>query len=90
MPIIALFAGASIANIVVRALLGIGVGLVTYTGLNVVLGMATDAIKQNMTGLPAAAMQILGLGGIDFAINMILSAYAVRIALVASKKLRLK
>lgn len=82
--------GALVAgNFVARILLSLGVSFVTFQGFDAILSTATNSIQGMFTGLPGHTAALLGLGDIDFAINLILSAYAARIAMFAVRQMRL-
>lgn len=82
--------GAMVAgNFVARILLALGVSFVTFTGFDAILSAATDSIRALLIGLPGSVAHILGMGDIDIAINLILSAYAARLALFAVRQMRL-
>ena len=61
-----------------RALAGAGLGLGTYAGLSTLL----DKIIRDSTSMlyagDSTVLQILGLGGVDTALSMILSACVIR------------
>lgn len=71
-------AALPIAKMVLK---GLGVGLVSYVGINVVLSQATDIILQNFSSLPIQLQQVMGLLKVDVAVNIILSAITTRIVL---------
>lgn len=67
--------------IVRSVLIGLGVGFVTYQGLDVLLGQLRGHVFDLLGSLPLSMLQILGLGGIDKALNIIFSAFAARLVL---------
>lgn len=73
-----LTAAVPIVKMVLKAL---GVGLVSYVGVNVVLSQATEYILQNFSSLPMIVQQVLGLLKFDVAINIILSAITTKLVL---------
>lgn len=77
-------AGVPLVKMVLKAL---GIGMVSYVGINLVLTEATDVIMVNMLGLPVEVQQILGLLKVDVAVNIILSAITTKIALGGINKL---
>lgn len=77
-------AGVPVVKMVLKAL---GVGVVSYVGINLVLSEATDIIMVNMLGLPIEVQQILGLLKVDVAINIILSAITTKLTLSGINKM---
>ena len=74
---------APIVKMVIRAL---GVGVVTYYGINVILQQATDYIVSSMGNLSAALQMVMGLAKIDVAINIYLAAVTTRLVLAGMDK----
>jgi len=72
-----------IVKMVIRAL---GVGVVTYYGINVILQQVTDYIVSSMGNLSAALQMIMGLAKIDVAINIYLAAVTTRLVLAGMDK----
>jgi Protein of unknown function (DUF2523) len=82
--------GALVAgNFVARVLIALGISFVTFQGFDLVLSTAKASLKSLFIGMPADMVALLGLADIDFAINLILSGYAARIALVSLRQMRL-
>lgn len=82
--------GALVAgNFVARILVALGVSFVTFQGFDAILSLATTSIRALFAGMPGDVAALLGLADVDFAINLILSGYAARIALLALRQMRL-
>jgi len=73
--------------LVKMVLKALGVGIVSYVGINLVLTEATDVIMVNILGLPVEVQQILGLLKLDVAVNIILSAITTKLTLNGINKL---
>lgn len=73
--------------LVKMVLKALGVGIVSYVGINLVLSEATDVIMLNILGLPVEVQQILGLLKLDVAVNIILSAITTKLTLNGINKL---
>lgn len=78
---IALLVGHVLGAVIFRVLLALGVGFATFTGVDFVLGELGDFIRGQYGSIPTAALQFLGLLRFDQAVNMILSAIAIRYTL---------
>lgn len=82
--------GALVAgNFVARILVSLGISFVTFQGFDAILSMATSSLKSLFLGMPGGAAALLGLADVDFAINLVLSGYAAKIALLAIRQMRL-
>lgn len=73
--------------LVKMVLKALGVGIVSYVGINLVLTEATDVIMVNILGLPLEVQQILGLLKLDVAVNIILSAITTKLTLNGINKM---
>ncbi len=66
---------AAAATFAGRALIGIGVGIVTYTGFKVLLDKVQSDVVSNLKGVPVEIIQIMGLLEVDTCVSIIFSAY---------------
>lgn len=63
----------------IRRVLGfIGIGVLTYSGMNFLEGKLVDLFQAQLVGLPIMVLQFLGLFRVDDAFSMIMSAWAIR------------
>ncbi|MCX7206986.1 MAG: DUF2523 family protein [Proteobacteria bacterium] len=58
-----------------RALIGLGVGVVTYTGFKMVLEKLQSDVISSFQGLPVAVIEVLGLLEVDTCVSILFSAY---------------
>ena len=65
-----------VGSIAGRALLALGMGFVTYKGMNVGIDWLMNQIKSNVAGLPNDVVQFLAYLWVDKAISMLFAAYA--------------
>lgn len=75
-------ASVAIVPLVVKVLVGLGVGFAVYTGLTAVFDASFGFIVESFQDLPLEVLGILGLANIDKYITMIFSAHAVRLVLM--------
>lgn len=68
-------------SIVGRALIALGIGVVTYSGLSVTLDYVKSQALTAINGLPAEVVGLLGYMGVGVFLNMIFSAFAARLVL---------
>lgn len=64
-----------------KLLTALGIGMVTYLGVNYALDQARSQLMTNMAGIPADIAMLMGLFKFDVAINIVLSAVTTRLAL---------
>lgn len=72
-----------IVKMVLRAL---GVGVVSYIGINVILTQAKEAIISNIGSAPGPMQMILGIAKFDIAINIYMAAVTTRLVLAGMDK----
>lgn len=70
---------SAVGHIVARVLLSLGFGYVTYTGLMEAVNLAKSQFQTVISGLPAGAMQLMGVLQIGTCLNIIVSALAARL-----------
>lgn len=61
-----------------RVLSGLGVGVVSYVGLDFVLSQVRDNVISQWGAMPPAVIQLLSIYGVNQAIGIILGAFAAR------------
>lgn len=71
-----------------KVLLSLGVGAVTYVGLQAAASGAISASQNAMVGLPAAVAQILAMGGVFTAMSIIAGGIMAGVTMIAVKKLQ--
>jgi hypothetical protein len=74
--------GAAIVPLALRALVGVGVGVVIYNGVGALLTSITASIGSGYGAMLPSAVQILDLMGFRSALSIIVSAFGVRLALI--------
>lgn len=82
-PLLGAFLSASVGNLVKKGLVALGLGTVTYTGLQAAFDAAQAQIISNYGQMPAAALQLADLAGVGATIGIILGALAARVGMVA-------
>lgn len=68
-------------SIVVQALMGLGVGVVTYTGADISLDYLKGQALANLSGLPAELLGLLSFIKVGVFINIIISAMVARLTM---------
>lgn len=82
-----------IVPMVVSVLLALGVGIVTYTGMDIAITEAETYIMSSYNTMPAAAVLIMNKAGILQGLNIFFAAWtasiSIRVAMGAFTKIRL-
>lgn len=73
----------AVGSMVGRALIALGVGFVTYKGIDVALDAVKAKLMNGLLAIPADVAGLLGFLWVDKAISVILSAVAAALALKA-------
>lgn len=75
-------AGAFLSTIIVpliwRAVAAIGLGFVTYTGIDLMLDELKIMVQGQFAGLPSLALQAIGMIKLDVGFTIILSSLLIR------------
>ncbi|MCQ4285805.1 DUF2523 domain-containing protein [Pseudomonas stutzeri] len=69
-----------------KLLFALGIGMVSYVGINFALDAAKAQLLASMSGVPADIAMLMGLFKFDVAINIVLSAVATRMLLAGVNK----
>lgn len=64
-----------------QVLIGLGISVMTYTGLDTTMSWLKDQALTSLNGLPVEAIGMLSAMGVGEAINIITSAMTVRLTL---------
>lgn len=71
---------ALLPTVVGRVLLALGIGYLSYRGINEAFTIARETLFQNLTGLSAVTLQLAGVLQIGTAINILTSSYLAKLA----------
>ena len=84
MPTIAAFLMSVVGPLFIKALIAIGVGTVTFTGVTAALDGLIQLAQTNWLGVSAVVLQLSGLAGIPEALGIITGAMSSRVAIWAA------
>lgn len=84
---LAILAVMIVKPLVMMVLRVLGIGMVSYLGINFVIGQAKDYMLANMGNVAQSIQMILGLAKIDVALNMYFAAITTRMVLTGIDKL---
>lgn len=73
--------------IVKKVLLALGIGYATYQGLDSIVGLAIQSVKEQWGSMPMAALQMVTLFGFSQALGIVLGALSARASMMALGKL---
>lgn len=68
----------AIPYIIAKVFILLGLGFVTYTGIDFVLQALRDAAMTAIVNIPPEIVGLIGLTRIDVAVNIVLSALAIK------------
>lgn len=68
-------------SLVARILIALGVGAVSFTGIQLLVNQLKNIVMQNLNGLDGALVGIIGMLQIHTCVNMIFSAIIIRFTL---------
>ena len=74
---------SSVGSLIGRACIALGIGFVTYKGIDVVMGNLRSLVVSGVSSIPSDAAGLLGYLWFDRAISMIISAVVASMALTA-------
>lgn len=83
---LAFFLGSSLASIVFRVFSLLGLGVITYTGVNILMGEVVDLFLTYTNKVPGEWLQLLGYIQFDRACSLVISAYQIKLTVITSKK----
>lgn len=75
--------GAAMGALAGRVLIALGIGFVSYKGIDLAIGKLKDAAVSGLQGLPADAVSLAGYLWLDKALTVIFSAVAVALSMKA-------
>lgn len=73
--------------IVKRVFLALGIGVVTFIGLDVVFNQILQSAQSSWGAIPSAVAGMMGLAGIPDAIGIIFGALTTRLSMIQLKQL---
>lgn len=73
--------GPALMSVAGRVLVALGIGVVTFAGVDAALTALKTSAFANFSGLPATVLTVLYLTKVDLAINIIFSALLGNIAM---------
>lgn len=72
------FLSTILGPLVGKVLTGLGIGAISYVGINLMLDKIKDLVVSSFGGAGADTLMLLGLAKVDIAINIVLSAVTAR------------
>lgn len=75
-----------IGSIIARALLALGVGIVSMIGFNELLSLALTRVQASLTGIPADMLGLLGYMHADVPISAFFAGHTAALALSAATR----
>ncbi|MEQ1915404.1 MAG: DUF2523 domain-containing protein [Gallionella sp.] len=82
-----LYLASVAAPIAQRVLIGLGIGTITYIGLDAAFTTVKDGVVNNWGQVPQGALAVLTAAGVGQAVGIVLGAIAARVVMIQVKKL---
>jgi len=79
------FFGTFLSKMVYRVMFALGVGFVAYEGIDLIFATLDSQIRSGLGGLTDYALAAAQLLQLDVSASIILSAYAVRVSMMAAR-----
>lgn len=89
MPIAAWLASIS-GPLVMRVLAQLGIGVLTFIGVEAGINSALSYAQTTYLGLPAVVLQFLAIAGVNSALGIMAGGITARLTLMAMKRFQLK
>lgn len=86
-PLLGAFLATSIGSLAKRALVALGLGTITYTGLQAAFNAAQTQVINNYGQMTGASLQLTDLAGVGQVIGIILGALAARVGIALLSKI---
>ena len=74
---------SAMGSLVGRVLIALGIGFVTYKGVDVGLNALKEAVISNVQGLSSDIVGLLGFLWVDKALSVVFSAFAISLSMKA-------
>lgn len=82
-----LYLASVAAPIAQRVLIGLGVGTITYIGLDAAFTSVKNSVVSNWGAIPQGALAVLSVSGVSQAVGIILGALSARLVMIQIKRL---
>lgn len=83
--LLALVIGYALSSFVAKIFTTLGIGLLTYSGLTVLVNGFLDLIQPIASGLPVYVLNILAIAGVPEGLSIIASALLTRAAIQSAR-----
>ena len=83
------FLALAIGPLAKRALSALGVGVVTFTGVNLAVSGLLEGARDSWAGMPADVAAYLAFGGFNTALSIICGGITARVTMIALKRFAL-
>ncbi|KVE77393.1 cobalt ABC transporter permease [Burkholderia cepacia] len=74
--------------LIVQALIALGVGVLTVTGIDFAVNQALQWVSTNINGLPSDLLNVLALGGVFNALSYVGGAMTTRVAMAGASSVK--
>lgn len=87
LPLLGAFLALSVGALVKRALLALGLGIITYSGLQAAFDTVQAQVISNYGQMSGASLQLADLAGVGQTIGILLGALAARVGIAVVSRI---
>lgn len=84
MPTLFAFLASAVGPLLIKALLAIGIGTITFTGVTIALQGLIDIAVTNWASVPTDVLQLASIAGIPQCIGIVCGAFVARASMWAA------
>lgn len=77
---------AMLRGVIVQLLIGLGVSLVTYKGVDITLDLLIDKMEQHLLRVPQPVLDLFALAGLGEVLNIYIGAFSLIVGTKAASK----
>jgi cell division protein FtsX len=87
LPLLGAFLSTAIGPLVKKALVALGLGTITYAGLDVAFNAAKAEVVNNFGATAADSLSLINLAGVGQAIGIVLGALSARVGMAVLSRI---
>lgn len=84
------FLVSMVKPILSQILVTLGLSVITYKGVDLLVNQLSGTLNSQLSSMPIALIQLLGLSGFDVALSVVFSAFVVKMTMQSTTGLKKK
>src|SRR5699024_3684694 len=81
---IGVFLASAIPGIIARVLGAIGIGVISYAGVNLATNQIVSSLQSNFSNIATNLLSLLGIAGFDVFVSLVISTHVGALAFIVS------